>query len=82
MRTLADHQIACSYLTNTTTGTRVQIAELLTDAGMVCVPTRSITAAVLTAEYVRHNYPDARCFLVNSGQIAEDMPGIDIVYSE
>ena len=40
-----------------------------------------ITAAVLTAEYVRSRYPDARCFLVNSGQIAEDMPGIDIVYS-
>ena len=40
-----------------------------------------ITAAVLTAEYVRSRYPDARCFLVNSGQIAEDMPGINIVYS-
>ena len=40
-----------------------------------------ITAAVLTADYVRSRYPDARCFLVNSGQIAEDMPGIDIVYS-
>ena len=40
-----------------------------------------ITAAVLTADYVRSHYPDARCFLVNSGQIAEDMPGIDIVYA-
>ena len=40
-----------------------------------------ITAAALTAEYVRSQYPDARCFLVNSGQIAEDMPGIDIVYA-
>ncbi len=36
---------------------------------------------MLTADYVRSNYPDAKCFLVNSGQIAEDMPGIDIVYS-
>ena len=36
---------------------------------------------MLTADYVRDRYPDARCFLVNSGQIAEDMPGIDIVYS-
>ena len=32
-----------------------------------------ITAAVLTADYVRGRYPDARCFLVNSGQIAEAM---------
>jgi HAD superfamily hydrolase (TIGR01450 family) len=81
LRTLSDKQIACSYLTNTTTRTRSQIAELLTDAGMAVRADEVITAAVLTADYVRHRYPDARCFLVNSGQIAEDMPGIDIVYS-
>ena len=81
LQVLADNQIARSYLTNTTTRTRVQIAELLTDAGMDVSADEVITAAVLTAEYVRSRYPDARCFLVNSGQIAEDMPGIDIVYS-
>ena len=81
LRTLADRQIACSYLTNTTTRTRVEIAKLLTDAGMEVTADEVITAAVLTAEYVRDRYPDARCFLVNSGQIAEDMPGVDIVYS-
>ncbi len=78
---LADNQIARSYLTNTTTRTRVQIADLLTEAGMAVSADEVITAAVLTAEYVRDRYPDARCFLVNSGQIAEDMPGIDIFYS-
>ena len=31
LRVLADHQVARSYLTNTTTKTRVQIAELLAD---------------------------------------------------
>ena len=81
LRTLADNQIACAYLTNTTTRTRAQIAQLLTDAGMVVSPDEVITAAVLTADYVRSRYPDARCFLVNSGQIGEDMPGIDLVYS-
>ncbi|BBZ20527.1 HAD-IIA family hydrolase [Mycolicibacterium gadium] len=81
LRALADHQVACSYLTNTTTRTRAQIAELLNEAGMAVRADEVITAAVLTAEYVRHNFPDARCFLVNSGQIAEDMPGIDIEYS-
>ena len=81
LKTLSDHQIACSYLTNTTTRTRAQIAELLTDAGMAVRADEVITAAVLTANYVRSHYPDARCFLVNSGQIAEDMPGIDIAYS-
>lgn len=81
LRTLADHQIARSYLTNTTTKTRVQIAALLTDAGMDVTADEVITAAVLTADYVRDRYPDARCLLVNSGQIGEDMPGVDLVYS-
>ena len=81
LRALAEHQIARTYLTNTTTRTRTQIAGLLTDAGMEVAADEVITAAVLTADYVRQNYPDARCFLVNSGQIGEDMPGIDLVYS-
>ncbi len=81
LHVLADHQIARSYLTNTTTKTRRQIAELLTEAGMDVSSDEVITAAVLTADYVRDRYPDARCFLVNSGQIGEDMPGIDVVYS-
>ncbi len=81
LRVLADNQIARSYLTNTTTRTRAQIAQLLTDAGMDVAPDEVITAAALTAAYVRDRYPGAHCFLVNSGQIAEDMPGVDIVYS-
>jgi HAD superfamily hydrolase (TIGR01450 family) len=81
LQVLADNQIACSYLTNTTTRTRVQIAELLSEAGMDVAADEVITAAVLTAEYVRSQYPHSRCFLVNNGQIAEDMPGIDVDYS-
>ncbi|ANW63224.1 MULTISPECIES: HAD-IIA family hydrolase [Mycolicibacterium] len=81
LRALSDNQIARSYLTNTTTRTRVQIADLLTEAGMDVTPDEVITAAVLTADFVRDRYPDARCFLVNSGDIAGDMPGIDLVAS-
>lgn len=81
LQVLADNQIARSYLTNTTTRTRTQISDLLTEAGMAVSPDEVITAAALTADYVRDRYPGARCFLVNSGQIAEDMAGVDIVYS-
>jgi HAD superfamily hydrolase (TIGR01450 family) len=81
LQVLADHQIARSYLTNTTTRTRVQIAELLSKAGMDVSADEVITAAVLTADYVRDRYPDAHCFLVNNGHIGEDMPGIDVVYA-
>ncbi|MCK0175672.1 HAD-IIA family hydrolase [Mycolicibacterium sp. F2034L] len=79
---LAEHQVARSYLTNTTTRTRRQIADLLTEAGMQVSADEVITAAVLTAQYVRDRYPDARCFLVNSGRIGEDMAGVDLVYSD
>jgi HAD superfamily hydrolase (TIGR01450 family) len=82
LRVLADHQIARAYLTNTTTKTRVQIATLLSDAGMEVSADEVITAAVLTANYVRNRHPGARCLLVNSGQIAEDMHGIDVVYPQ
>jgi len=81
VRLLADNQIACSYLTNTTTRTRREIASALCTAGMDVRPDEVVTAAVLTADYVRTNYPDARCFLVNSGEIHDDMPGVDIVDS-
>jgi hypothetical protein len=74
-------QIAAAYLTNTTTRTRGQIAAALTTAGMTVRPDEVITAAALTADYVRTTYPDARCFLVNNGDITDDMPGIDIVDS-
>ncbi len=81
LQTLADHQIARSYLTNTTTRTRAQIAGLLTDAGMAVSPDEVVTAAVLTADFVRDRYPGAHCFLVNSGAIADDMPGVDVLSS-
>jgi HAD superfamily hydrolase (TIGR01450 family) len=81
LRVLDQHQIACSYLTNTTTRTRQQIAQALADAGMKVRADEVITSSVLTAEYVRQTYPGGRCFLVNSGNITEDMPGIDLVAS-
>src|ERR1044072_5513801 len=74
LRVLSDNQIACSYLTNTTTRTRAQIAALLTEAGMSVRADEVVTAAALTAEYVRGRYPGARCLLVNNGEIGEDMP--------
>ena len=79
LRLLDDHRVARSYLTNTTTLTRHQIAAALSAAGMNVRPDEVITAAVLTADYVRAQYPGARCFLVNNGDIADDMPGVDIV---
>lgn len=79
LRDLAARGIPCSYLTNTTTRTRRQIAAALSDAGMPVRPEEVMTAAALTADYVRSRYPGARCLLVNNGDIAEDMPGVELI---
>lgn len=81
VRQLTHHGIACAYLTNTTTRTRRQIAEALGAAGIPVAADDVITAGVLTAEYLHGAYPGARCFLVNNGDITEDLPGIDVVLS-
>lgn len=79
LRMLGERRIACSYLTNTTTRTRTEIAETMSGLGMAVRPDEVITAAVLTADHVLANYPGARCVLINSGDVTEDMPGLDIV---
>ncbi len=55
VRTLDEHRIARSYLTNTTTLTRAQIAAALSVAGIAVRPDEVITAASLTADHVRAN---------------------------
>ncbi|MDH6247979.1 HAD-IIA family hydrolase [Mycobacterium sp. OTB74] len=81
LQALADRKIARCFLTNTTARTRQQIAEMLSGAGMYVSVDEVITAAVLTADYVRDRYPGARCFLVNKGDLGSDMPGIDLVHA-
>ncbi|MFN8067618.1 MAG: HAD-IIA family hydrolase [Mycolicibacterium insubricum] len=76
---VADRGIPRVFLTNTTTGTRTRIAQRLTEAGLPVRADEVLTAAALTADHIRDRYPGARCFLVNSGDIAGDLAGIDVV---
>lgn len=73
------HDISCAFLTNTTSKTREQIAGLLTDAGIEVHADEIVTAATLTADHLRTTYPGARCVLLNSGRIADDLPGVEWV---
>lgn len=79
LRALAGRGLPCCYLTNTTSRTRRQIAAALAAAGMAVRAEEVITAAALTADYLHANHPGARCYLVNDGEIAEDMPGVHVV---
>lgn len=66
-----------AFLTNTTSRTRAEIASALTAAGIGVHVDEVVTAAALTAEYLRLHHPGARCFVLNSGDIAEDMPDVE-----
>jgi len=66
------------FLTNTTTRSRTSIAGALAGEGFWVRPDEILTAPVATAAYLRNHHPDARCFVLNSGDITEDLPGVSL----
>jgi len=67
------------FATNTTTRTRRQVAGLINAAGMPVDPDEILTAPAATAAYLRAHHPDSRCFILNSGDLREDLPDVDLV---
>ena len=67
------------FATNTTTRTRDRIAEALVAAGFEAEPTEILTAPAATAAYLRTHHPDARCYMLSSGDISDDLQGVDLV---
>ena len=68
-----------SLVTNTTSRTRASIARTLAGAGFPIGVNDILTAPVIAAAHLREHRPGARCLLVNSGDIAEDLAGLDLV---
>jgi HAD superfamily hydrolase (TIGR01450 family) len=67
------------FLTNTTSKSRGEIAQALTDVGFKVDDKEIVTAAVLTAEYLRTNHAGKRVVVLNEGAVNEDMDGVDLV---
>jgi HAD superfamily hydrolase (TIGR01458 family) len=65
-----------ALLTNTTSRTRASIARTLADAGFAVGADDILTAPAATAAYLAGHCPGARCLLLNSGDIAEDLAGV------
>ena len=76
---LRARHVPLRFATNTTTRTRAEVASLLTEAGMPVDPHEILTAPVATAAHLRRYHPGARCYLLNSGDLSEDLEGIDVV---
>ena len=79
LRWLRDRDIPFALVTNTTTLSRRSLAARLSEAGLQVEPDRLVTAAAATAAYLLRVHPGATCFLLATGDLAEDLDGIDLV---
>jgi HAD superfamily hydrolase (TIGR01458 family) len=71
--------LAVLLVTNTTSRTRASIAGTLADAGFPVSTEDILTAPAATAAHLAEHCPGARCALLNSGDIAEDLDGVTVV---
>lgn len=69
--------LAVGFLTNTTSRTTAQIAGLLRSVGIEVEDDEIVTAARLTAEYLRTTYPGRRVWLLNDGDVRDDFAEIE-----
>jgi HAD superfamily hydrolase (TIGR01458 family) len=76
---LADQGMPFRLVTNTSSRSRRQIAELLADAGVVVDPSTIVTAVSSAARYLDEHYSRASCLVVNEGPLGEDLEGVEIV---
>ncbi|MFI6849471.1 HAD-IIA family hydrolase [Kitasatospora sp. NBC_00085] len=66
-------------LTNTTSRTRAAVATTLAEAGFPVALDDILTAPAVTAAYLAEHHPGARCLLLNSGDVREDLAGATLV---
>src|SRR5258708_37513651 len=76
---LQDRAIEFRLVTNTSSKTRREIAALLADAGMPVGGAQILTAVTSAATYLTENHPGAGCFVVNDGDLGEDLVGVQVV---
>lgn len=76
---IRDAGLPLRFLTNTTSRTRAEIVRLLHDGGIEVAEDEVLTSAAATAAYLAEHHPGARCLLVNSGDVEEDLKDVDLV---
>ncbi|MFZ3495924.1 HAD-IIA family hydrolase [Streptomyces sp. 5.8] len=79
MRQLRAEGIPLVLVTNNTSRTRASIAAKLAAEGFPVGVDDILTAPAATAAYLREHYPGARCLLVNTGDVRDDLAGLTLV---
>ncbi|KUO19261.1 HAD-IIA family hydrolase [Streptomyces dysideae] len=82
LREIREAGLGVVLVTNTTSRTRASIAGTLADAGFPVSAEDILTAPAVTAAYLAEHCPGARCVLLNSGDIAEDLGGVTVMDEE
>src|SRR5215468_4036310 len=78
LRQLRAAGLPLALVTNTTSRPRSSIASALAGAGFPVTAGDILTAPAIAAAYLNDHYPGARCLLLNSGDIAEDLAGVTL----
>lgn len=76
---LGHHDVAFRLVTNTSSKTRREIAELLAAAGMPVDADHIHTAVTSARRYLSEHFPQAGCFVLNEGDLSEDLEGVALV---
>ncbi|MGU3292978.1 HAD-IIA family hydrolase [Williamsia sp. M5A3_1d] len=76
---LRERGVPRMFLTNTTSKSRAEIADALSDCGFAVDAEEILSAARLTGDYLRAHHPGKRTWVLNKGAIAADMSGVDVV---
>ncbi|MFJ4466377.1 TIGR01458 family HAD-type hydrolase [Streptomyces sp. NPDC089424] len=79
LRAIRDAGLPVALVTNTTSRTRASVAGTLAEAGFPVTARDVLTAPAATAAYLTEHFPGARCLLLNSGDVAEDLEGVRLV---
>ncbi|MFJ8357578.1 HAD-IIA family hydrolase [Streptomyces sp. NPDC093984] len=82
LREIRGSGYAVALVTNTTSRTRASIAETLSAAGFPVAAEDILTAPAVTAAYLAEHCPGARCSLLTSGDIREDLADVFLVDDE
>ncbi|MER5547897.1 TIGR01458 family HAD-type hydrolase [Streptomyces sp. NPDC002589] len=79
LRSIRAAGLGVALVTNTTSRTRASIAGTLAGAGFDVCAEDVLTAPSATAAHLAEHFPGARCALLNSGDIAEDLGEVVLV---
>jgi HAD superfamily hydrolase (TIGR01458 family) len=71
--------LAVRFLTNTTSRTRADITAALREVGVDVEADEVLTATSAAAAHLHRHHPGRPCFVLNHGDVSEDLRGIDLV---